>query len=515
MLDIESCFRAVRSRDPRFDGVFFIGVTSTGIYCRPSCPARPAKRENIRFYRSAAEAQAAGFRACRRCRPDVTPGSPEWNIRADLAGRAMRLVTDGVVDRDGVAGLAARLGYSERQVHRTLVEEVGAGPLRLARAQRAHTARILLETTDLPVTEVAYAAGFTSIRQFNDTVREVFATTPSDLRRRSRAGRRGHDPVAGTIELRLAYRRPADLGGVLRFLAARAVPGIEDVDGPTYRRSLVLPHGVGVAELTPADGFLQGTLRLADPRDLGAAVARCRRLFDLDADGAAADDVLTTDAALAPLVAANRGCRVPGVVDGDELAVRAVLGQQISVAAARALAGRLVVAYGKPLDAPIGGVTHVFPTAAALAAADPGAFPTPARRQATLHELTARLADGRLRLDPGADRDEVERGLLAVPGIGPWTAGYLRMRALSDPDVFLATDVGVRQGMERAGLPASATAAAAVAERWRPWRSYAQMHLWALAAAPHHQAHLSGAAGDALQLADLSGLTTRRRGENR
>ena len=206
---------------------------------------------------------------------------------------------------------------------------------------------------------------------------------------------------------------------------------------------------------------------------------------------------------------------MPGVVDGDELAVRAVLGQQISVAAARALAGRLVVAYGKPLDAPIGGVTHVFPTAAALAAADPGAFPTPARRQATLHELTARLADGRLRLDPGADRDEVERGLLAVPGIGPWTAGYLRMRALSDPDVFLATDMGVRQGMERAGLPASATAAAAVAERWRPWRSYAQMHLWALAAAPHHQAHLSGAAGDALQLADLSGLTTRRRGENR
>jgi AraC family transcriptional regulator, regulatory protein of adaptative response / DNA-3-methyladenine glycosylase II len=484
VLDIESCFRALRSRDPRFDGVFFIGVTSTGIYCRPSCPAGPAKRENIRFYRSAAEAQVAGFRACRRCRPDVTPGSPEWNIRADLAGRAMRLVTDGVVDRDGVAGLAARLGYSERQVHRTLVEELGAGPLRLARAQRAHTARILLETTDLPVTEVAYAAGFTSIRQFNDTVREVFATTPSDLRRRSRTGRSGRDPVAGTIELRLAYRRPADLDGVLGFLAARAVPGIEEVDGRSYRRSLVLPHGAGIAELTPADGFLRGTLRLADPRDLAAAVARCRRLFDLDADSAAVDEALATDPALAPLVAAEPGRRVPGAVDGDELAVRAVVGQQISVAAARSLAGRLVKTYGKPLDAPIGGVTHVFPTAAALAAADPGALPMPARRQATLHALCARLADGRIRLDPGADRGEVEHELLAVPGIGPWTVGYLRMRALSDPDVFMATDLGVRQGMARAGLPASSAAAAASAERWRPWRSYAQMHLWTLAAAP-------------------------------
>jgi AraC family transcriptional regulator of adaptative response / DNA-3-methyladenine glycosylase II len=332
------------------------------------------------------------------------------------------------------------------------------------------------------VTEVAYAAGFASIRQFNDTIREVFATTPSDLRRRSRTGRRGRDPVAGVIELRLAYRRPADLDSVLSFLAARAVPGIEEVDGRTYRRSLVLPHGVGIAELSPADGFLRGTIRLADPRDLAAAVARCRRLFDLDADSAAVDDVLAADPGLARLVAARPGLRVPGVVDGDELAVRAVVGQQISVAAARALVGRLVIALGKPLDAPIGGVTHAFPTAAALAAADPGAFPMPARRQATLHALAERLADGRIRLDVGADRDEVEHGLLAVPGIGPWTVGYVRMRALSDPDVFMATDLGVRQGLARAGLPALPTAAAQAAEKWRPWRSYAQTHLWMLAA---------------------------------
>jgi AraC family transcriptional regulator, regulatory protein of adaptative response / DNA-3-methyladenine glycosylase II len=480
MLDEEARYRAVHSRDARFDGVFYVGVTSTGIYCRPSCPAMTPKRENVRFYRSAAEAQSAGFRACRRCRPDVAPGSPEWNVRADLAGRAMRLIADGTVERDGVGGLAARLGYSERQLHRTLLDEVGAGPLRLARAQRAHTARILLETTALPVTEVGYAAGFASIRQFNDTIRAIYATTPSDLRRRRRTARKPA-PVAGAIELRLACRQPADLTGVLDFLAARAVPGVEQVEGRTYRRSLVLPHGSGVAELTPADGYLHATLRLADHRDLGAAVARCRRLFDLDADSAAIDEVLAADRVLEPRVADSPGRRVPGVVDGNEIAVRAVLGQQVSVAAARGLAARLVSAYGKPLDAPVGAVTHTFPTADALADVDPASFPMPATRQRTLHELTARLADGRVDLHPGADRDEVEHDLLTVPGIGPWTAGYIRMRALADPDVFLATDLGVRHGLAAAGLSSDARSAAAAAERWRPWRSYAQLHLWSLA----------------------------------
>jgi AraC family transcriptional regulator, regulatory protein of adaptative response / DNA-3-methyladenine glycosylase II len=482
VLDDETCYRAVSSRDERFDGMFFTAVRSTGIYCRPSCPARTPKRENVRFYRSAAEAQSAGFRACRRCRPDVSPGSPEWNIRADLVGRAMRLVADGVVDRDGVTGLAARLGYSERQVHRTLVEEVGAGPLRLARAQRAHTARILLETTDLPVTEVAYAAGFASIRQFNDTMREIYAATPTDLRRKARHGRHGRHPVAGAIELRLAHRRPADLAGVVDFLADRAVPGVEEVEGRTYRRSLVLPHGVGIAQLSPAGGYLHATLRLADPRDLASAVARCRRLFDLDADGAAVDEQLAADPFLGRLVRRVPGRRVPGAVDGDEMAVRAVLGQQVSVAAARRLAGRLVLAYGKPLDAPVGTVTHTFPTAAALANVDPATFPMPARRQQTLHELVTRLADGRLHLDPGADRGQVEGALIQIPGVGPWTAGYVRMRALSDPDVFLASDLGVRQGLAKAGLPDDLGHAMAAAQAWRPWRSYAQIHLWALAA---------------------------------
>jgi AraC family transcriptional regulator of adaptative response / DNA-3-methyladenine glycosylase II len=480
MLDFDACYRAVHSRDARFDGVFFIGVTSTGIYCRPSCPAMTPKRENVRFYRSAAEAQAAGFRACRRCRPDVAPGSPEWNVRADLAGRAVRLIADGTVEREGVGGLAARLGYSERQVHRTLVDEVGAGPLRLARAQRAHTARILLETTDLPVTELCFASGFASVRQFNDTMRAIYANTPSELRARSRR-RPSMTPITGAIQLRLAYRRPADLSSLLDFLAARAVPGIEEVDGRTYRRSLVLPHATGVVELTPDDGYLAATLRLADHRDLAAAVARCRRLFDLDADSAGIDLALSADEILAPLVARSPGRRLPRAADGTELAVRAVLGQQVSVAAARSIAGRLVMEYGKPLDATIGGVTHAFPTAEALAEIDPAAFPMPRTRQRTLHELVSRLADGRMRIDAGVDWDETERKLLEVPGIGPWTAGYIRMRALGDPDVFLATDLGVRQGMARAGLAFDEPRAAeAAADRWRPWRSYAQLHIWSL-----------------------------------
>ena len=481
MLDFDACYRAVHSRDARFDGVFFIGVTSTGIYCRPSCPAMTPKRENVRFYRSAAEAQAAGFRACRRCRPDVAPGSPEWNVRADLAGRAMRLIADGTVEREGVRGLAARLGYSERQVHRTLVDEVGAGPLRLARAQRAHTARILLETTDLPVTELCFASGFASLRQFNDTMRAIYANTPSELRARSRR-RPSMTPTTGAIQLRLAHRKPADLSGLLEFFAARTVPGVEEeVDGRTYRRSLVLPHATGVIELRPDDGYLAATLRLADHRDLAAAVARCRRLFDLDADSAGIDLALSADEILAPLVARSPGRRLPGAADGAELAVRAVLGQQVSVAAARSIAGRLVLEYGKPLDAPIGGVTHAFPTAEALAEIDPAVFPMPRTRQRTLHELVSRLADGRMRIDAGVDWDETERELLEVPGIGPWTAGYIRMRALGDPDVFLATDLGVRQGMARAVLAFDdPRAAEAAADRWRPWRSYAQMHIWSL-----------------------------------
>jgi AraC family transcriptional regulator of adaptative response / DNA-3-methyladenine glycosylase II len=294
-LDDERRYQAAVSKDPRFDGVFFIAVTSTGIYCRPSCPAITPKRANMRFYRSAAAAQEAGFRACKRCRPDASPGSPEWNIRADMVGRAMRLIADGVVDRDGVEGLARRLGYEQRQVRRLVTAELGAGPLAIARAQRAQTARILTETTALPLSEIAFAAGFASIRQFNATIREVFAVTPTDLRRSTPGGRPpGIPPILGgnrspqtpsaPLGLRLAYRAPIDGERMLGYLGARAIPGVEEVREGRYRRTIMLPNGPGILSLAPAAGYVDCELQLEDLRDLTAAVQRCRRLLDLDAD---------------------------------------------------------------------------------------------------------------------------------------------------------------------------------------------------------------------------------------
>ena len=465
--------------DPRFDGWVYIGVTSTGIYCRPSCPARTPKRENVRFYASSAAAQGAGFRACKRCRPDATPGSPEWDRRSDVAGRAMRLIADGVIDREGVTGLAARLGYSERQLHRQLVAVAGAGPLALARAQRAQTARVLLETTGVPIIDVAFAAGFRSVRQFNATIQEVFATTPRALRAASDA-----PATADAIVLRLPYRAPLDLDGLIAFLGRRAVPGVEEVVDGVYRRSLRLPHGVGTVELWAAGDVLTAALRLEDLRDLGTAVQRCRALLDLDADPQSVDEVLGADAVLGALVRADPGRRVPGHVDGDELAVRAVLGQQVSVAAAATMAGRLTLAHGEPLERPLGGVTHVFPTAAALAEVDPESLAMPASRRRALLGLTAALATGDVVLDGGVDREDARARLLALPGIGPWTTAYVAMRALRDPDAFLPTDLGVRHGLERLGHPGDPASAERLAERWRPYRAYALQHLWAALALP-------------------------------
>jgi AraC family transcriptional regulator, regulatory protein of adaptative response / DNA-3-methyladenine glycosylase II len=479
VLDHETCYRAVSSRDPRFDGWFVTAVTTTGIYCRPSCPATTPKRRNVTFHPTAAAAQQAGFRACRRCRPDASPGSPEWNVRSDTVARAMRLIADGAVDRDGVGGLAARLGYSDRQLHRLLTAEVGAGAQSLARAQRAHTARVLIETTEMPFAEVTFAAGFASIRQFNDTVRAVFATTPRDLRTAAAKRPQHLAPAPGHLSLRLPVRPPFDGAGVMRILALKAVPGVEEGDATTYRRALLLPHGEATVRLRDAGDHVAADLTLADPRDVVPAVARVRRLLDLDADSAAVDDLLVTDPLLAPLVAAWPGMRVPGAVDGPETAVRAVIGQQVSVAGARTVAARLARTYGKPVTATDGSaVTHHFPTAEAIAALDPETLPMPRSRGRTLVALCTAVAEGRLDLDVGADRDKTTAALLALPGIGPWTADYVRMRALGDPDVLLTTDLGVRRGLERLGTPGDPAAASAAGARWRPWRSYALMHLW-------------------------------------
>ncbi|MFJ3801322.1 bifunctional transcriptional activator/DNA repair enzyme AdaA [Streptomyces sp. NPDC090088] len=457
-MDEDTRYEAVRSRDGRFDGAFFFAVETTGIYCRPSCPAVTPKRRNVRFFPTAAAAQGSGFRACRRCRPDAVPGSAEWNVRADVVGRAVRLIGDGVVDREGVGGLADRLGYSARQVQRQLTAELGAGPVALARAQRAHTARVLLQTTGLPITEIAFASGFASVRQFNDTIRAVYATTPSALREAAPGGRgaRRGSPAAG-IPLRLAHRGPYQAGPVFDLLEREAVPGVEEVTGApgarTYRRTLRLPYGHAVVAVEEPGttgtgggahpgGWLDARLRLTDPRDLTTAVQRLRRLFDLDSDPYAIDERLADDPRLAPLVAARPGLRSPGAADPAEAAVRALVGT--------ATAERLVLRYGKTPDAPCGSLTHLFPEPAVLAEAEPGG---------ALGALTAALADGTLRLDPGADRDDAEAALRALPGLDPETVAAVRVRALGDPDV-------APPGLD-------------VPDEWRPWRSYAVRHLLA------------------------------------
>jgi methylated-DNA-[protein]-cysteine S-methyltransferase/AraC family transcriptional regulator of adaptative response / DNA-3-methyladenine glycosylase II len=485
-MDEDSRYEAVRSRDGRFDGEFFFGVATTGIYCRPSCPAVTPKRRNVRFFMTAAAAQGSGFRACRRCRPDAVPGSAEWNVRADVVGRAMRLIGDGVVDREGVAGLAVRLGYSARQVQRQLTAELGAGPVALARAQRAHTARVLVQTTDLPITEIAFASGFASVRQFNDTIRAVYASTPSELRTNApqppakspakepdSAPANGAGPTAepsAGIPLRLAHRGPYQSAAVFDLLQREAVPGIEEVTGipgrRTYRRTLRLPYGTGIVAVDERPGTLKGVprshtggwldarLHLTDHRDLTTAVQRLRRLFDLDADPYAVDERLGADPRLGPLVAARPGLRSPGAADPEELAVRALVG--------RAESERLVRRHGRTLDVPSGSLTHLFPEPSVLAEAATGDTPVAPDEPApgnALAGLVAALADGTVRLDVGADRDDAQAALLALPCMDAATVAVIRARALGDPDV--------------------APPGADIPDAWRPWRSYAVQHLLA------------------------------------
>lgn len=478
LLDDEVCYRAVMSRDRRFDGVFYTAVRTTRIYCRPSCAARTPARRNVAFHPTAASAQSAGFRACKRCLPDATPGSPRWDVAADVAGRAMRLVADGVVDREGVDGLARRVGYSARHLNRVLTSELGAGPLALARARRAQTARVLIETTQLGYADVAFAAGFASVRQFNDTIREVYAATPTELR-----GRRGAAEATGTVSLRIAVRTPFAGTALLRFLAHHLIPGVEVAGRGWYARTLDLPHGPGTVRLDvrdaePAAGtaFVRATFALADLRDTAAALERTRRLVDADCDPVAVDEHLLADPVLAPLVTATPGLRVPGQIDGNEVAIRAVIGQQVSVAGAGTVTGRLVAQHGRPVATDIPGLTHLFPTAAAIAAVDPGGLPMPRARGVALVGLAGSLAEGRIALDRGPDRDAVRRQLLDLPGIGQWTADYIALRALAHPDVFLPTDVGVRNALN--GLGHDAEQVVTGSEGWRPWSSYALLHLW-------------------------------------
>lgn len=461
-------YRAVQARDARFDGVFFTAVRTTGIFCRPSCPAVTPKRENVTFYRDPASAQAAGYRACRRCRPDVTPGSPEWNLRGDLAARTMRLIADGIVEREGVTGLARRLGYSERQVHRTLVDELGVGPLSVARSNRAHLARTLIESTDLPLADIAFAAGFGSVRQFNDTMRTAYALAPRDLRRGASRG-------GGRLEIRLAVRRPFAAGALTAFLGARAIAGVERVEERRYARIVSLPHGPAVVDLTLDDDAVQARLELTDLADTQTAVHRCRRLLDLDADPTTIDDALTSDPVLAPLVDRHPGLRLPGQVDGFEVAVRAIVGQQVSVAGARTVLGEMARKHGSAVDLPMAaelGLSHAFPSPQSVVDAPETGFSMPRSRARALVAVARSFVAGELVLDTGVDRADARRRLLEVPGVGPWTADYIVMRALSDPDILPITDLVLRRALAAHGLTEERT------DQWRPWRSYAALHLW-------------------------------------
>ena len=463
--DHEARYRAVQARDARFDGRFCTAVLTTGIYCRPSCPARTPKAANVRFYPCAAAAEEAGFRACKRCRPESAPGDPAWDRRADLVGRAVRLIADGAVEEGGVPGLAQRLAVSERHLRRLFVQELGAGPLQVASTRRLALARILLDQTDLPVTQVAFAAGFASIRRFNAAMAAAYGSAPSVLRQRRRP------TASGSLRLRLPARLPFAGHAVLAFLAGHPTPGVEEVVDGTYRRTV---EG-GTLAATPDPTGLTVELAVDDVRRAGPLVGAVRRLFDLDCDPAAVADVLGADPLLQPALAATPGVRLPGAVDGFEVAVRTVLGQQVSVAGATTLAGRLVRAFGEPLDAPSGGLTARFPSADVLAAADLSAIGLTSGRAASIRALAAAAAGGDLDLSPAADRRATTAALLALPGIGPWTAAIVAARALGDPDALPASDLALRRA---AGLGTRALLARS--EAWRPWRSYATFALWSL-----------------------------------
>jgi AraC family transcriptional regulator of adaptative response / DNA-3-methyladenine glycosylase II len=511
LLDVDRCYAAVQSRDRRFDGRFVTAVRTTGIYCRPSCPAITPKRDNVDFYPTAAAAQQRGFRACKRCRPDATPGSPDWNVRQDVVARAMRLIVDGTVERDGVAGLARRLGYSERHLSRVIADELGAGPLAIARAQRAHNARLLVETTSMTFTDIAFAAGFGSVRQFNDTMREVFASSPSELRTAAarRFGRQAAPSdrhIGGVaVALRLPVRAPFAAADVLAFIGGRAIPGVERWDGVRYERTLSLPSGPGTVSLSAADDGVSATVVVDDAADLTPAVQRLRRMLDLDADPESVDAGLSRHPVFARLVTATPGRRSPASVDPFETAVRAVIGQQVSVAGARTVAGTLVAACGPPIDvgppvdpsveSSVAGagagaspgrasscaLTRRFPSPDDVAGAPDHAFAMPGARRDTIRRVAEAVADGTVELHAGADPVEARRQLLALHGIGPWTADYVIMRGLGHPDVGLTGDLGVRQALARLGLDDHDVDGAA------PWRSYAIHHLWASLSTPTNQ----------------------------
>jgi AraC family transcriptional regulator, regulatory protein of adaptative response / DNA-3-methyladenine glycosylase II len=475
-LDPEALNRARISRDPRFDGKFFIAVTSTGIYCRPICPSRYAKRANVRFFGTPAAAEAAGFRPCLRCRPEAAPGTPAWLGTAAVVRRALRLINDGALDEDSVEALASRLGIGPRHLLRLFGRHVGASPIAVAQTRRLHFAVCLLEETNLPITQIAMAAGFGSCRRFNDAFRHTYRRAPRELRR---TGRRGGE-AGGTEEvvLRLAYRPPYDWAHMREFLAARSVAGVERVDARGYARTVACEGGHALIRVNalPGEDALELRVAGAPPAALLQLSSVARRVFDLAADPQRIGAELARDALVGPLVRQRPGLRIPGAWDPFECAVRAVLGQQVSVAAGRTFAVRLVERAGTAIRGGDGGLSHLFPDAAALAAADLTTLGLTRSRAATLHALARAVLERRI--DFSAAPEEVAAAMAALPGIGPWTAQYVALRALGEPDAMPTGDLVLRRMTAAGGRLLSARELEARARDWQPWRGYAVMHLW-------------------------------------
>jgi AraC family transcriptional regulator of adaptative response / DNA-3-methyladenine glycosylase II len=491
-LDQDACYRAVATRDARFDGRFFGGVTSTGIYCRPVCPAKTPKRENMVFYPSAAAAEEAGFRPCLRCRPETAPDVGAWRGSSNTVNRALALIEQGALDTGeaggDVASLADRLGVGERQLRRLFRQHLGASPVSVAQTRRVHLAKQLLHETRLPMAQVALASGFGSIRRFNETFQALFARPPGALRRDA-----GEDVAAGPhgeVSIRLRYRPPYDWDAMLAFLAARAVPGMEIVEDGAYARVIELDGDVGSVRVSPGgDDSLVALVRFPRLSALPAIIARLRRVFDLAADPQAINAHLSRDPALAPLVAARPGLRAPGGWDGFELAMRAVLGQQITVGAAIRLAGKLVQAYGEPASlAATGhpGLTHAFPRPERIAAADLPPLGMPGARARALSTVAAAVVEDPQLLGLGRSLDEAVARLRALPGVGEWTAQYIALRGMREPDAFPAADIGLMRALaDPDGKRPNAAELLARAEAWRPWRAYAAQHLWAATPTAH------------------------------
>ncbi|MEE4021846.1 AlkA N-terminal domain-containing protein [Gordonia sp. PKS22-38] len=488
-LDFDSCYRAVSSRDSRFDGQFFVAVRTTGIYCRPSCPAQTPRPQNVHFVLTAAAAQQQGFRACRRCAPDAVPGSPRWNCGADMSSRAMRMIADGAVERMGVNGLADHLGYTARHLNRVLTAELGAGPLALARAHRAGTARVLIQRTTMSMADIAFASGFQSVRQFNDTIRDIFGLTPSRLRALGSPVRDAAPAALGEVSLRLAHRPPLHLGWLRWFLTAHAVDGVETVEstdargGWRHRQSVELPHGPALVTVEPSATRVDVRIAHLDMRDLGVAINRVRRLLDLDADPVSTDSALAGDPALAALVHAAPGLRVPGTMSPAQTLIATMVGQQISVKAARHHLARLTdelgarTMWGSSTDdtecAPPEGGWRLFPSPEAIAEHGHRVLRGPRRRIDAIVSAASAVAAGHIDMHPGRSSDDLRAELLALPGIGPWTADYVAVRVTGDPDIMLEHDLVVRGAAADLGLDLASAQPA-----WSPWRSYASMHLW-------------------------------------